>query len=567
MVLTVGKYTLGAVLHADSESVVRLATHKDTPDSYAIRMLEKSGIRRRGQSAAVKREVTAMTELKHDNIVCLHEVLSSPTRIYLVMELVQGDDLGAHVARFGKLSTKDGRDVVHAVAQALAHAHARGVYHGALAPSCVLRPRGAPWSQVKLAGFTDFQPGNRRVAAANDALGLAALLALAISAQPPPLPSSAPAAARDLFARLEYIDPMKRPALDEVLRHPWFTGDEEDVAMHYDDGDRLPRRNRRRDEVRMHELQLPIPQGDSSDEDGDTFPATVPMMATIDFLPYRDTQREDDAVRQFQQYEKARLSPPSSPTSPRSPDELARRRLPRSKPVRYTASPLREAQQVASPNPIAVSASPQRFGNNSHKNANLTSPHNHQVENGYSRSFPHRPKQPSPVQFTDTPVMHRMPAAELEEDMQKLRLSPTPTPSPVFTSPRARRRRSPELSPSGMRRLPRSPAMRELDCAAAPPDAHADAPMSSSTISLDDEPDSLARLVRSTLTRFSMHRAKRISDELANAGVDDVDDLHFVIRTKRGVKGAAAWLERVTNLSAHTCLKLIRAAACEPAAA
>lgn len=541
MVLTVGKYILGKVLHADSESVVRTGTHKETQISYAIRMLEKAGIRRRGESEAIKRQVSSMSSIKHANIVQLHEVLSSPTRIYLVNELVEGEDLGAYVTKYGKLLQQNACLVIRTIAETLAYAHSQGVYHGAIAPSCILLPKGSPWTSVKITGFTQFQPTDKRLASAKDAIGLAALLALVISANPPPLPDTASIGARDLFAKLEHKNPLKRPSLREVLQHPWF--DELN-------DDQLSIRNQRRNEVRIERLNLPTPQNDddddSSDEDGDTFPATMPMMATMDFLPEQE-KNIDTSVKAFQQIESGRQSSPLSPVSPTSPDEFGRRRLPRSKPVRYPASPLREAL-IPSPKTNATS------GNTSRKSI---SPRNVSDEHNKLR----QQSSPLPTELTETLVLHRMPGTPPSRTNSA---TPTATLSSPTSLPRKNAKTSPVMkrynnSPLSRRKSSRSPGTRDL-ASTPPPSHHDDAPMSSSTISLDDDYSSLTRLVHTTLPRYTTQRTKQVLDGLIDAGVDNIDDLKFVVQTKRSVKGAADWLERVTRLPAFPCLKIMQAA-------
>lgn len=94
-----------------------------------------------------------------------------------------------------------------------------------------------------------------------------------------------------------------------MLRNTSFiqdTDDDDVILSYYNHINNLPFRNRRRhwrDEVQLSDIKLPTPQGDCSDDDGDTFPATVPMMAIIDFLPKYEESR-NDSVRVFEQIEK-----------------------------------------------------------------------------------------------------------------------------------------------------------------------------------------------------------------------------------------------------------------------
>jgi serine/threonine protein kinase len=46
-----------------------------------------------GMAPHVLREVTTMRQLRHPNVLLLHEVLATHTKIYLIVELATGGDL------------------------------------------------------------------------------------------------------------------------------------------------------------------------------------------------------------------------------------------------------------------------------------------------------------------------------------------------------------------------------------------------------------------------------------------------------------------------------------------
>ncbi|KAF3519896.1 hypothetical protein DY000_02058831 [Brassica cretica] len=91
--MRVGKYELGRTLGEGNSAKVKLATDTVSDQSFAVKIIDKSSIKRLNVSFQIKREIRTLKVLKHPNIVRLHEVLASKTKIYMVLECVTGGDL------------------------------------------------------------------------------------------------------------------------------------------------------------------------------------------------------------------------------------------------------------------------------------------------------------------------------------------------------------------------------------------------------------------------------------------------------------------------------------------
>ncbi|CAH8381091.1 unnamed protein product [Eruca vesicaria subsp. sativa] len=91
--MRVGKYELGRTLGEGNSAKVKLATDTVSGQSFAVKIIDKSSIKRLNVSFQIKREIRTLKVLKHPNIVRLHEVLASKTKIYMVLEYVTGGDL------------------------------------------------------------------------------------------------------------------------------------------------------------------------------------------------------------------------------------------------------------------------------------------------------------------------------------------------------------------------------------------------------------------------------------------------------------------------------------------
>ncbi|GJN24002.1 hypothetical protein PR202_gb11706 [Eleusine coracana subsp. coracana] len=136
-----GKYELGKLLGRGTFAKVYHARSLDGGDDpVAIKVLDKSQLTSTGMITRVLHEVSAMRRLRHPNVLRLHEVLATRTKIYLVMELAPGGDLLTRLASLPsrRLPEHAARRVFLQLANALSYCHARGVSHRDVKPQNVL---------------------------------------------------------------------------------------------------------------------------------------------------------------------------------------------------------------------------------------------------------------------------------------------------------------------------------------------------------------------------------------------------------------------------------------------
>jgi serine/threonine-protein kinase len=93
-------------------------------------------------AARFRREAEAVSRLSHPNTVQVFDFGHQKGFMYLVMELVRGEDLGAILRRDGALSFSRARPILMQVCDALSEAHEAGIVHRDLKPENLLVSRG-----------------------------------------------------------------------------------------------------------------------------------------------------------------------------------------------------------------------------------------------------------------------------------------------------------------------------------------------------------------------------------------------------------------------------------------
>src|SRR5206468_1728275 len=97
-----------------------------------------------------RQEAQNAASLNHPNVVSVYDYGEDPSGPYIVMELVDGEDLATILRRNGALPPAQAARIAAAVARALAAAHARGIVHRDVKPGNVLIGRDG---RVKVVDF------------------------------------------------------------------------------------------------------------------------------------------------------------------------------------------------------------------------------------------------------------------------------------------------------------------------------------------------------------------------------------------------------------------------------
>eukprot|EP01101_Sappina_pedata_P009091 TRINITY_DN5195_c0_g1_i1.p1 TRINITY_DN5195_c0_g1~~TRINITY_DN5195_c0_g1_i1.p1 ORF type:complete len:425 (-),score=193.74 TRINITY_DN5195_c0_g1_i1:216-1460(-) len=144
-------YTLGKTLGRGGFAVVREAMGNQTKEMYAIKIIEKKGLKEKDMEV-LRREVAIMEKLSHPGIVQLIEVFDEPEVVALVLELVKGGELFDKIVERGFYSEKDAADLIKQILTAVEYMHSNGITHRDLKPENLLCS-GDKIEKIKIADF------------------------------------------------------------------------------------------------------------------------------------------------------------------------------------------------------------------------------------------------------------------------------------------------------------------------------------------------------------------------------------------------------------------------------
>ena len=138
--LTVGNYIMVDFLGRGGSGIVLKAYHKLMPDRFvAIKTIDKRSLHSSEETLArFRREIQIASRLDHINIVRALDVIQTRSHMYLVMEFVDGTDLGQMVQQHGTLSVPKAVDFAVQALKALVYAHEQGIVHRDLKPTNLL---------------------------------------------------------------------------------------------------------------------------------------------------------------------------------------------------------------------------------------------------------------------------------------------------------------------------------------------------------------------------------------------------------------------------------------------
>lgn len=133
-----GRYRITARLGAGAFGVVYRGRDDELRRDVAIKVPQRHRVARPADADAYLKEAQALAALDHPGIVPVHDLGRTDDGLcYVVSKFVPGTDLKARLAQ-GKMTPAQAAELVTSVAEALHHAHVRGLTHRDIKPANIL---------------------------------------------------------------------------------------------------------------------------------------------------------------------------------------------------------------------------------------------------------------------------------------------------------------------------------------------------------------------------------------------------------------------------------------------
>ena len=132
------RYQLGRVIGRGGMATIHEAMDLRLERPVAVKLLRPEVARDADLADRFRREALAATVLRHPNIVACLDTGTDDGQPFLVMDLVDGEDLAARLKRSGRLPPVTAARVALDVARALGVAHVRGIVHRDVKPGNIL---------------------------------------------------------------------------------------------------------------------------------------------------------------------------------------------------------------------------------------------------------------------------------------------------------------------------------------------------------------------------------------------------------------------------------------------
>ncbi|KAK2952154.1 putative CBL-interacting protein kinase 32 [Blattamonas nauphoetae] len=262
-IIHVNKFQVGPTLGEGTFGRVKQARNTITGELVAMKILDKETIIKKKMTEQLQREIGIMKKLSHPNILQLKEVLSSRSKVFIILELAVGGELFQKIVSEKFFREDTARKYFQQLIGGLEYCHMNGICHRDLKPeNLLLDSRGTlKISDFGLCALTDDQTflktqcgtphytapeihiGAQYDGKQADIWSCGIILFVMLAGHLPfdcesrtelyqrikttsfKFPDNFPPGARDLIEHILVADPTLRYTLQQVKEHPWFSKD------------------------------------------------------------------------------------------------------------------------------------------------------------------------------------------------------------------------------------------------------------------------------------------------------------------------------------------------------
>ncbi len=137
----IGKYDVKGVLGKGAAGTVYRGFDAAIQRPVALKVIDKEGIEPQDREHVLQRfrqEAQAVGRLTHPRIAAIYDFIETEALACIVMELVNGKSLAAHLKEVRRYEFQDAWEIVRQVLDGLAYTHGQGVVHRDLKPANIL---------------------------------------------------------------------------------------------------------------------------------------------------------------------------------------------------------------------------------------------------------------------------------------------------------------------------------------------------------------------------------------------------------------------------------------------
>lgn len=256
------RFLLMRTLGKGSFGKVKLGLHTPSGEYVAVKILEKSMLKKDEDIVRLKREIDILRKARHPHIVQLYETVETENYHFFVIEYAELGELSEYIESRGKLSEDEARRFFSQLLRAVKYLHSIGCAHRDIKPSNIL----LDWKKnVKLIDFglgNLYSEGQKlstscgspcyaapelisgeeycplKVDIWSSGITLYAMLCGYLPFEEEsktalydkilacrfPIPRFISSNAADLLRLILVRDPKHRPSVEDLLMHPWMQG-------------------------------------------------------------------------------------------------------------------------------------------------------------------------------------------------------------------------------------------------------------------------------------------------------------------------------------------------------
>ena len=127
-----GKYSVHDTIAKGTFSRVRYCVDNISSVPYALRVIDREKIEDEGLLESLKNEITIMKMFEHRSVVKVIDMMASPNRIFLVLDLMAGGNMKSKLYNEHFLDEREAIFYFQQLFSGVEYLHSMGITHGNL---------------------------------------------------------------------------------------------------------------------------------------------------------------------------------------------------------------------------------------------------------------------------------------------------------------------------------------------------------------------------------------------------------------------------------------------------